>query len=134
MGLIQKQQIHTGEERYEREFTYEGEELERVARQTEPGQIIVDTIVVIWTRRVGEPWARYTRGRSGSRVEGYTQLRSPAPGARGVRRTKELFKRGDVPEFLPWVGLLPGLRNAVEEAEVNLPHPSVNPFRSGLTK
>lgn len=134
MGPVLQSVVHTGAERREVCLEFGPEDMRLIERQTLPGQIVPDRVVLVWVRQVGEPWQRLTSGRSGSRAEGYTKLRDAPAGARGVRKTREIFKRGSVPEILPWAVYLPGLRNAIEDAENELPHPNVNPRKSGLTK
>lgn len=136
MAPTRKSVTHTGSERIELVLEYASDELRQIERLAQPGEIIPDTVVVVWARQVGEPWQRYTKGLHGSRAEGYTKLGDTAPvGARGVRKTQEIFKRGSVPELKAVLAvLLPELRNTIEEAEGELPHPNVNPWNAGLTK
>jgi hypothetical protein len=121
MALRVESKAHSGEEWYEVTLVYTDEQLAQVARMTEVGQIVTETVVLVWTRHVGGPWQRYTRGRSGSRAEGCIKLGYPADGARGVRRAREIFDPTRNNETRKWAQYLPGLINAVQDAEAGLP-------------
>lgn len=83
-----------------------------------PGPIAVDAVTLVW-RRVGN--ARWKRYAPDSRAEGYTRLAPELEHLvrRGPRRSKAVFdwRRG---ELMPWTDACPGLRDAVEEVEMEL--------------
>lgn len=110
---------HTGEEWYEVMLTYTPEQKAEIHKVTGGGQIVVDTVVLMWRRRVGQSWERYTNGRNGSHAEGNVKIDNGG-GAVGPRRTREIFTRS-LGELARWTDIVPGLRLAVEEAESGLP-------------
>lgn len=133
MPLTQQSVEHTGEERREVRLTYSPEDLRSIERLTLPGQIVPDTIVLVWVRRVGEDWQRYTKGQHGSRAVGNVKLTHPSDSAMGVRRSREIFSPslGDIRR---WAEYLPGLRNAIVNEEAQLPTPSLLRAQAGLTR
>lgn len=110
---------HTGEEWYEVMLTYTPEQKAEIDKVTADRQIVVDTVVLIWKRKVGQPWERYTNASQGSRAEGNVKIAN-APGCVGPRKSREIYTR-TLGELARWTEKVPGLRLAVEEAEANLP-------------
>lgn len=110
---------HTGEEQYEVMLTYTPEQKAEIDKITADGQIVVDTVVLIWKRKVGQHWERYTAASQGSRAEGNAKIAN-ARGCVGPRRSREIFTRS-LGDLARWTEKVPGLRLAVEEAEAKLP-------------
>ena len=110
---------HTGEERYEVKLTYTLGDVELISKMAQPGEIITDTVYLVFVRRVGGSWERYTRGTHGSRAVGNEKVVG-ITGAVGPRKAREIFTR-DVGNLTAWADRLPGLRAAVEKAEAELP-------------
>lgn len=121
MTLRVGSKVHSGEERYEVTLVYTDDQLDQVARMTGTGQIIPDTVVLVWMRHVGGEWKRYTSGRSGSRAVGYVKLEHSADGAHGVRRAREIFDPNRHNEMRKWAQYLPELLNVVRNMEFGLP-------------
>lgn len=113
---------HTGVERYEVELRYEGRELAEVNRLTSVGDPVADTVHLIWVRSIGGIWSRYVNTGTGSRIEGWTKVdeNGTLSERQMGRRSREIYTRG-TGELRRWAALLPGLRLAVEEAEMSLP-------------
>jgi hypothetical protein len=105
--------FHTGDERFEIRLVFDAKETAEIRRMTKEGDLLPDSVVLIWTRRTGGQWTRYTNGSFGSRIIG-------SQGLHGPYRSREIFSR-DLGELKPWAAYLPGLRPAIEEAESNLP-------------
>jgi hypothetical protein len=122
VGPHRESAMHTGEERYEVVLRYLPEEVKEVAKQIRHAEVIPDTVVLVWVRRVGGPWKRATNGATGSRAEGHQKIEEWAMelGSVGPRRSRALFAR-DLGDIRPWARYLPGLRSAVEDAEAALP-------------
>lgn len=133
MGLEQQSLVHTGEERYEVTLTYSKEDQEHISRLTATGDIVPDTVVLVWVRQVGEAWRRHTNGQHGSRAIGHEKLAYQAGGGKGIRRSREIFTPG-LGEIKRWAEYLPGLRNAVAAAEDRRPTPSLVRAQEGLTR
>jgi hypothetical protein len=119
MMPTQEQVHHTGEERYEVVLTYTDDQVAEVAKLTRDGQIVVDTVYLVYTRRVGESWQRYTNGRYGSRAEGHEKIEN-GRGAVGPRRSRQVFT-STLGEVCTWTQHLPGLRLAIEDVESKRP-------------
>lgn len=133
MTLTRQAVEHTGAERYEMSLTYGPEALKMIDRMTPVGQIIPDTVILVWVRHVGEQWQRYTQGQHGSRAVGHMKLAHPVGDATGVRRSREIFM-SPFGEVKHWVEYLPGLRNAIADAEAHLPTPATVRAQAGLTR
>lgn len=110
---------HTGEEQYEVMLTYTPEQKAEIDKLTPGRQIVVDTVVLMWRRKVGQSWERYTNASQGSRAEGNVKIENGG-GAVGPRKSREIFTRS-LGELARWTEKVPGLRLAVEEAEARLP-------------
>jgi hypothetical protein len=110
---------HTGEERYEVELVFSEEDQEKVYRMTGDGKIVPDRVVLVWVRRVGQPWYRLSANAHGSRVEGYVKT-SEACGPDVPRKSMEIYTR-NLGNFKAALEYLPGLRLAIEKEEENLP-------------
>lgn len=110
---------HTGEEWYEVMLTYTPEQKAEIDKVTDDNQIVVDTVVLMWTRKVGQGWERYTNGRNGSRAEGNVKVAN-GMGSIGPRKSREIYTRS-LGELARWTERVPGLRLAVEEVEATLP-------------
>lgn len=130
MGLMAKQITYTGELRWEVRLDYEGRELDEARRLTGIAQIAPEVVYLVWTRRIGEPWRRVPAYRDGSRIEGRERLSFHAErmGAVGRWGFREIFTRSGS-ELKDWADRYPGLRNAIEAAEADLPpcNDQVNP-------
>ncbi len=123
MALMPKRKpVHTGRERYEIELGYSDGEVDMIRSLTRPGQVVVDTVILVWEREVGGEWKRVTSGIDGSRVTGQRRLDPSAEemGSRGPRGVRSIFSR-DVGEIMRLADLLPGLRDAIEASEAHLP-------------
>jgi hypothetical protein len=119
MKPMQHGGVHTGEERYEVTLKYGPEEKREIDRLTRDGQIIVDTVHLVYTRKVGGAWERYVNGRHGSRAEGNVKIEN-GMGSVGQRRTKQIFT-STLGEVCAWTAHLPGLRLAIDDVESTLP-------------
>lgn len=111
---------HTGTERYEVTLVFGPDDLKEINRLVKPGEIITDTVVLVWERQVGQKWERATKPRTGSRAEGYPKPIFDLLYGERVRRTRGIYSR-DLGEILSWTNHLPGLRQAVGQAEAQLP-------------
>lgn len=110
---------HTRTERYEVTYEYTGAELEEVRRLTRAGEIVPDTVRLVWVRESSGPWRRLSLGAHGSYAAGFLKVGADEPDRR-QRRSREIFDRG-LGEIRPWATYLPHLRNIVDETEDNLP-------------
>lgn len=110
---------HTGEERYEAMLQYGPEQMGGIRQLTKDGQIVPDTIRLVWTRRVGEKWQRQPMAGSGSAAIGHVKIEGVS-GAVGPRKSREIFTR-DLGDIRAWAQYLPGLRSAIEDVEAELP-------------
>lgn len=122
MSLRTVGKAHTGAERFEVELKYDGVELEEINRLTKVGDPVTDTVHLIWVRAIGTKWMRYINTGSGSRIEGWTKIDEAGNVSRRTtsRRSREIFTRG-TGELRSWAALLPGLRPAIEQVELDLP-------------
>ena len=119
MKPMQQSTSHTGRERYEVKLTYAPDEVSEVAKLTRDGQIVVETIYLVYLRDVGGKWERFTSGRLGSRAEGHEKIEN-GRGAVGPYRTRQVFT-STLGEVCKWVDHLPGLRQAIDDVEFSLP-------------
>ena len=119
MRPMQQNVSHTGEERYEVTLTYSAEERAEIAKLTRDGQIVADTVRLVYTRQVGGEWGRETNGRYGSRVEGHEKV-DGMRGAVGPRRSRQVFTT-TLGEVCTWTTHLPGLTLAIDDVESQLP-------------
>lgn len=119
MPLQRRAPVHTGSERYVLPLVYSEDEVRDIERLTPVGQIIVDTVTLVWTREVGGKWQRLTHTTIGSHASGREKI-SDEPVIRGPRKAKEIFDR-DLGALRDWTTRLPGLRTAIDEAEADLP-------------
>lgn len=113
---------HTGAERYEVTLAYGEDELRRIDRLTEPGDVLVEEVVLVWERPAGQKWQRVVAFKNGSRGVGAIKKYD---GSRWRPAHKEIFDRRES-TLLPWTARLPGLRNKIEELEDELPFHSYN--------
>lgn len=130
MPLVKKQITHTGEERWEVSWHYEGTDKDLARRLTDVGRVIPEAVHLVWTRRVGEDWQLVRAYREGSRIEGHERLPETAEqmGSLGRWSYREIFTR-ERGELRSWADRYPGLRAAIEQEESRLPvrHDCVNP-------
>ena len=102
-----------GEEWYERTLEYTAEEAAAIQ-----GTLKVERIILHWTRIPGQKWERnpYKSVVIG-RERGVAQIgRTRPPGI----RSRQIFTH-TLTELRSWTVVLPGLRNAVDELESELP-------------
>lgn len=113
---------HSGEEFFRVALAYEPQDRAEIEKLTRRGSVIAEQVFLVWRRRPGEDWRRYTNSVAGSRIVGTVKREdnSPVSGLPAQRRAKEIFTR-DLGEMLAWAQHLPGLRSAIEDIEMNLP-------------
>lgn len=110
--------VHTGSERVEVRLEYAPDEVAQIWKMTPDEKIVPERIDLVWERRVGEEWRRVV-GRDGSKAWGHQKVNWG--GARGPFRSREIFTK-DLTNILRWADyLMPGLRQAIADAEAELP-------------
>lgn len=108
---------HSRLERVHVSLEYTQGEIEQIGKMTPVGEIIPGLIDLVWERHSQGPWRRLT-GIGGSRAWGHVLI---AEGLTGPVRSREIFTK-DLTNILPWAEyLMPGLRQAISEAEAELP-------------
>ena len=76
-------------------------------------------MVLVWTRKTGQPWRRNANVRSGSHATGsIKKFSKPSAMERLARRA--VFNQGEG-AIKAWTNQLPGLRLVIEELELGLP-------------
>lgn len=116
MSPLQKIVQQWGRVFYQVTLVYQPEDMEAVRRLTKDGQIVPDTITLLWDRNVGQPWERSV---TGSFVTGNEKI-GGVSGAVGPRRNKQVYTQ-QLRDIRRWVDVYPGLRSAIDEAERGLP-------------